>query len=79
MSNLPPEAQIVPGKRGVEKTASAIPFDAGRGFHANVSETISVIFEEASVSVPLAVVAGNSYPYAIKAYTAGTQTLVVIY
>lgn len=79
MSNLPAEAQIVPGKRGVEKTASATPFDPGRGFHANVSETISVIFEEATAAIPLVVTAGVPYPYAIKAYTSGTQTLVVLY
>lgn len=78
-TDLPNDAQVVPAKTGVSKTASATAFSACRGFHANFSGTATIQFKDASAAVDVEVVSGVTYPYSITHFTTGTGTLVVLY
>lgn len=78
MADLPPESKIVPAEDAATKTASATAFAPSRGFHANDTGTVTVTMNNGA-SVSFYVVAGQCYPYGIKAYTAGTPTIVAVY
>ena len=39
-----------------------------RGFHANEAGTLAVYYPGSTTSVPLTIVAGNYYPYAIRRF-----------
>lgn len=71
-ANIPAEAQIVPASRGTLITASATEFEPFRAFHANVAETITVVFADSTATTDLVVNSGQCYPYAIKKLTVGT-------
>lgn len=71
MSNLPPQAQIVPAKRAVAITASTNFFDESRGIHIDTAGSFTVQFSESSTPVTMNFPAG-CLPYAIVKCTAGT-------
>jgi len=72
MSNLPPEAQIVPAKRAVSKTASATPFDETRGIFIETAGSFTLIFAEGSGTGVTMTLPVGVLPFAIVACTAGT-------
>lgn len=76
MSNLPPEAQIVPAKRAVEITASATPFAETRGIFIETAGDFALVFAEGG-TLTLTLAAGV-YPFAIVSCTSGTG-LVALY
>lgn len=73
MSNLPPEAQIVPAKRAVSITASATAFAETRGVFIETEGSFTILFAESSdgnavtMTLPVGV-----HPFAITKCTSGT-------
>jgi hypothetical protein len=72
MSILPAEAQIVPAKRAVSRTASADAFDETRGIFIETAGSFTVVFAEGSGSGVTMTFAVGVYPFAIVKCTAGT-------
>ncbi|MEN1729442.1 MAG: hypothetical protein AAGJ52_13480 [Pseudomonadota bacterium] len=76
-SGAPPEALTTPATRAVEITASASAFNATRGIHCSVAETITVEFVDSPTAVDLVVAAGATYPYRIVKVTTGTGVVAL--
>ena len=72
MSNLPPEAQIVPAKRAVSITASGTAFDETRGIFIETAGSFTVVFAEGSGSGVTMTLPAGVLPFAIVKCTAGT-------
>ncbi len=77
LANIPADAQVVPATQGTLIVASAEEFTPGRAFHANVNETITVLFTDKATTTDLVVNSGQIYPYSIKKVTVGTGVVVL--
>lgn len=79
MSNLPPDAQVVPARRAVAITASATAFAETRGVFIETDGSFTMAFaDDAATTVSMTLVAGTVYPFSIVKCTSGTG-LVALY